>query len=58
MKKVPIPNIVGRLLVIPYLLLTIFRPSSPLEDIVGYGSEFIQWLVIGYLLSLIFCRKA
>ncbi len=53
---VTIPNIVGRLLVVPFLLLTVFRPSSPWEEIVGYGSEFVQWFVIGYLLSLIFCR--
>ncbi|GEM_PF-1453077 len=51
---VTIPNIVGKLLVIPLMLLIVFRPSSPWEEIVGYGSEFIQWFVIGYLLSLIF----
>jgi hypothetical protein len=53
---VTIPNIVGRLLVLPFLLLTVFRPASPWREIVGYGSEFIQWFVIAYLLSLIIWR--
>jgi hypothetical protein len=50
MYHVTIPNFVGRLLVLPYFALIIFRPRPPFEEIIGYGLEFIQWLVVGYVL--------
>lgn len=55
---VAVTNFAGKLLPLPYFGLMILRPPYAIQDLVGYGLEFIQWLVIGYLVALIFCRKS
>lgn len=51
-----IPNLIGQVLIVPYLVLMIFRPEPPLEAILMYGLEAIQWLVIGYVLGWLLCK--
>ena len=55
---VAVPNFVGALLPLPYFGLMILRPPNGVQDLVGYGLEFIQWLSIGYLVALLLCRNS
>jgi hypothetical protein len=55
---VAVPNFVGKLLPLPYFGLMILRPPYAIQDLVGYGLEFIQWLVIGYVVAFMLCRKS
>ena len=48
---VTVPNFVRGLHAPTYLLQVIFRPEPPFEEIIGYGSVFVQWFVIAFLLS-------
>ena len=52
---VGIPNLWSSLHVFPYLLMMIVQPSF-FEDVLLYGSVFLQWLLIGYVLARLVCR--
>lgn len=53
---VTIPNFIGQLLIVPYFLVTLLRPSYPWDRIVANGSEFVQWLILGLVLALVIVR--
>lgn len=55
--RVSIPNLIGRLLVLPYFGLVLLNPSPEVENFVGLVLEFIQWFVIGSLLAWLLCRR-
>jgi hypothetical protein len=55
---VEIPNLVGRLFLLPYLAIVILRPEPGFnEEALGNSLAFIQWFVFGYFLSLLICRS-
>lgn len=49
---VTVPNFVRWLHVLTYLLVVILRPEPPFEEVVVYGSIFIQWFVVAFLSSI------
>lgn len=53
---VAIPNIVMGMHVIPYLIIVIWRPMIYGEAI-AYVLIFLQWLLVGYLLSRLIIRS-
>lgn len=56
--NVAIRNIVGQLLVIPYLLILMLGIDNEYEEIrASYFLAFLQWLVLGYLIARLVCRK-
>jgi hypothetical protein len=54
---VTLPNLIRKLHIPTYLLLVIFRPQSPFEEIVAYGSVFVQWFLVGFLISITVYRS-
>jgi hypothetical protein len=48
-------NAVGRVVFLPYILTLILRPRF-WADQISYLFIFIQWLVIGFVLSLFACK--
>lgn len=55
---VTLPNLLRQLLIVPYLVLMIANPSTPMADSVLVTIlEFAQWCLIGYLLSRLIFRK-
>ena len=58
LNHVGLPNLIRRLLVLPYLALVVVRPSTPLgDDILILTIEFLQWLLVGYFISRLIFRK-
>lgn len=53
---VTVPNMLRQLLIVPYLILTILNPDV-FGDAIGYLLEFLQWLLIGYLLARLICKE-
>ena len=49
---VTLPNFIRSLHIPTYLLLVIFRPQPPFEEIVGYGSVFLQWFFVSFVFSM------
>jgi hypothetical protein len=56
LEHVTVPNVFRAMLTIPYLIQVILRPSN-FAYVIGYGFIFLQWLLVGYLLSLLVCRR-
>jgi hypothetical protein len=55
---VAIKNIVGQLLIIPYLIVLALRLDTLEQDnFASYSLAFLQWLVVGILVSLLLCRR-
>ena len=55
---VTFPNLVRQLLIVPYLLVMIVNPSTASGDVVlATTAEFLQWLLVGYLLLRVICRR-
>ena len=54
---VAVPNFVGKLLPLPYFGLMIVRPPYAIQEFVGLGLEFVQWLFVGYCIAILFCPK-
>jgi hypothetical protein len=54
---VSLPNLIGMLLILPYVVLIVFQPQPPFDEIIGFVMEFVQWLVIGALLGWLICRR-
>lgn len=52
---VTIPNLFRGVLIIPYLILMILRPTV-FADAIGYILVFLQWLLVGYLFARLICR--
>ena len=52
---VQIPNLWARINTIPYLIVVVFRPSM-LAEALFYFLAFLQWLIIGFLISFVVCR--
>lgn len=48
-------NLVGRLVFVPYVILLLIRPAF-WDDQISYALIFAQWLVVGFIFSLIVCR--
>jgi len=55
LNHVQIPNFWARVLTIPYLIVVVFRPSM-LAEPMFYFLAFVQWTIIGFLISLVGCR--
>jgi hypothetical protein len=49
---VTLPNFIRGLHIPTYLLLVIFRPEPPFEEVIAYGSAFVQWFLVGFLLGI------
>jgi len=56
LQHVLIPNLWGQLLIVPYLILIIVRPRFWVDQI-SYALIFLQWLLFGFVLSLLVCRR-
>lgn len=55
---VTLPNLVRQILIVPYLLMMIVNPSTATGDaVVSTTVEFLQWLLVGYLLNRVICRR-
>lgn len=52
---VTIRNLLAQLLTVPYLVLIILRPRFWVDQIF-YSLIFLQWLLVGFLLSVFACR--
>jgi hypothetical protein len=48
-------NFVGRLVFVPYILMLLLRPSFGADEIT-YLFIFLQWLLVGLVLSLFVCK--
>jgi hypothetical protein len=46
----------GRLVFLPYVVLLLLHPTV-WADLISYALIFTQWLVVGFLISLLMCRK-
>lgn len=55
LQHVTIPNILRAILTVPYLVLMVLRPAA-FADTIGYALIFVQWLLVGFILSLLICR--
>jgi hypothetical protein len=53
--RVQIPNLWARIHTIPHLVVVVFRPSM-LGDAMFYFLAFLQWMIIGFLISFVVCR--
>jgi hypothetical protein len=50
---VALPNIIRQLLVIPYVVVLVAKSDTEFGDlVVATTAEFVQWLVVGFLLAL------
>ena|ERR1043166_2609198 len=49
-------NLVGRLVFLPYAAVLLIRPSF-WADQISYALIFLQWLLVGFLISVIVCRR-
>lgn len=56
LEHVTVPNLVRSMLTVPYLLLMVLRPNRD-ADFIGYILIFVQWLIVGFVLSLLVCRR-
>lgn len=54
--NVTVPNIVGRLITIPYIIMMILRPRTG-GDALAYIFVFLQWFLVGYIIAALFVRK-
>ena len=54
---VAITNLVLKLLVVPYSVVMVLRPLI-WADAISYALIFLQWLIIGFLISLVFFRRS
>jgi hypothetical protein len=54
---VAIANLVLKLLVVPYSLAMVLRPLI-WADAISYALIFLQWLIVGFLFSLVFFRRS
>ena len=52
---VTLRNLLAQLLTIPYLILMVLRPTFWVDQI-AYALVFLQWLLVGFLLSVFACR--
>jgi hypothetical protein len=50
-------NFVGNLLPLPYFGLIFIQPPYAYQDLIGAILEFIQWLLVGYVLTSVFYRR-
>ncbi len=58
LNHVGLPNLIRQSLVLPYLVLVVLRPSTPMEDdILILTIELLQWLLVGYFISRLIFRK-
>jgi hypothetical protein len=58
LNHVGLPNLIRQLLLLPYLVLVVVRPSTPLgDDILILTIESLQWLLVGYFLSRLIFRE-
>ncbi len=53
---VAIANLVLKLLVVPYSVVMVLRPLI-WADAITYALIFLQWLIVGFLFSLVFFRR-
>ena len=51
-----VPNVARRIHTLPYLVVAVLRPKTWVNQI-SYGLIFVQWAVVGFLLSMLFVRK-
>jgi hypothetical protein len=50
---VALPNVIRQLLVIPYVVVLVAKSDTEFGDlVVATTAEFVQWLVVGFLLAL------
>ena len=54
---VAVPNLFRKILTLPYLILILLRPGLWADEI-GYLLVFLQWLVGGFVLSLLIYRPS
>lgn len=54
---VAIANLVLKLLVVPYSVIMVLRPLI-WADAISYALIFLQWLIVGFLISLVFFRRS
>ena len=54
LEHVGIPNFFRRLLTIPYVVMMVLRPNT-LTGLLSYVLVFVQWLVVGALISFFYC---
>jgi hypothetical protein len=54
---VAIANLVLKLLVVPYSVVMVLRPLI-WADAISYALIFLQWLIVGFLFSLVFFRRS
>ncbi len=54
---VEIPNLWRVLHILPYLFVVIFR-TQIIEVAIYYFLVFLQWLLLGYVVALLVCRRA
>jgi len=48
-------NLVGRLVFLPYVVVMLIHPAVGADQIT-YGLIFAQWLVVGFVLSILACK--
>lgn len=53
---VTIPNMMRKLIVVPYVIMMILRPARFGDDL-AYALVFLQWLLVGYVLAILLSRK-
>ena len=53
---VTVPNIVARLITVPYLIIMVLRPET-FDEALAYLLVFVQWFLVGYVIAILFCRN-
>ena len=54
---VTLPNFVMKFLLIPYVAVMMAKAETDFEDmLIAVGVEFLQWLVVGYVMAVLLVR--